>query len=56
MKRSEVNAGKTKRMVFAGEEVLECEVCVDGIQLEHVSEFNICDVFWRIRYRWGRVS
>ena len=27
-------------MVLGGEEVLECEVCVDGIRLEHVSEFK----------------
>ena len=27
-------------MVFGGEEGLECEVCVDGIRLEHVSEFK----------------
>ena len=33
-----VNAGKTKVMVLGGEEGLECEVCVNGI--EHVSEFK----------------
>ena len=27
-------------MVLGGEEGLECEVCVDGISLEHVSEFK----------------
>ena len=27
-------------MVLGGEEVLECEVCVDGIHLEHVSKFK----------------
>ena len=27
-------------MVFGGEEGLECEVCVDRIRLEHVSEFK----------------
>ena len=27
-------------MVLGGEEGLECEVCVDGIRLEHVSEFK----------------
>ena len=27
-------------MVLGGEEGLECEVCVDWIHLEHVSEFN----------------
>ena len=35
-----VNAGKSKVMVLNGEEVLECEVHVDGILLEHVSEFK----------------
>ena len=35
-----VNAGKNKVMVLGGEEGLECEVCVDGIRLEHVSEFK----------------
>ena len=35
-----VNAGKSKVMVLGGEEGLECEVCVDRIQLEHVSEFK----------------
>ena len=33
-----VNAGKSKVMVLGGEEGLECEVCVDGIRLEYVSE------------------
>ena len=27
-------------MVVGGEEWLECEVCVDGIRLEDVSEFQ----------------
>ena len=35
-----VNAGKNKLMVLNGEEVLGCEVYVDGIRLEHVSEFK----------------
>ena len=34
------NAGKIKVMVLGGEEGLECEVCVDGIRLEHVSELK----------------
>ena len=34
-----VNAGKSK-VVFDGEEGLEYEVCVDGIHLNHVSEFK----------------
>ena len=33
----QVNAGKSKVMVLNGEEVLECEVCVDGMRLDHVS-------------------
>ena len=32
--------GKGKVMVLNGEEGLECEVHVDGIRLEHVSEFK----------------
>ena len=35
-----VDAGGSKVMVLGGEERLECEVCVDGICLEHVSEFE----------------
>ena len=35
-----VNAGKSKVIVLDGEEELECEVCVDGKRLEHVSEFK----------------
>ena len=35
-----VNAGKSKVMVLGREEGLECEVYVDGIRLEHVSEFK----------------
>ena len=38
--RLKVNAGKSKVMVLGGEEGLECEVCVDGMRLEHVSEFK----------------
>ena len=42
MKRKglKVNAGKSKVMVLAGDEGLEYEICVDGIRLEHVSEFK----------------
>ena len=32
--------GKSKVMVLNGEEGLECDVYVDGIRLEHVSEFK----------------
>ena len=35
-----VNAGKSKVMALNGEEGLECEVHVDGVRLEHVSEFK----------------
>ena len=35
-----VNAGKSKVMVMNGEEGLECEVQVDGVCLEHLSEFK----------------
>ena len=35
-----VNAGKSKVMVLNGEEGLDCEVRVDGIHLDHVSEFK----------------
>ena len=35
-----VNAGKSKVMVLSGEEGLECEVCLDEMQLEHVSKFK----------------
>ena len=34
------NAGKSMVMVMYGEEGLECEVHVDGIRLEHISEFK----------------
>ena len=35
-----VNASKSKVMVLGGEEGLECEVCLDGMRLEHISEFK----------------
>ena len=35
-----VNACKSKVIVLNGEEGLECEVYIDGIHLEHVSEFK----------------
>ena len=35
-----VNESKKKVMVLGGEERLECDVCVGGIRLEHVSEFK----------------
>ena len=41
----EVNIGKSKVMLLGGDKGLECEVCVDGIRLEHVSEFKTWDVF-----------
>ena len=39
-RRLKVNAGKSKVMVMNGEEGLECEVHVNGVHLEHVSEFK----------------
>ena len=35
-----VTAGKSKVMVLNGEGGLECEIRVDGMRLEHVSEFK----------------
>ena len=35
-----INAGKSKIMGSGGEEGLECEIHVDRIRLEHVSEFK----------------
>ena len=35
-----VYAGKSKVMVSGGEEGLDCEVCLVGIYLEHISEFK----------------
>ena len=35
-----VNADKSKGMALGGKEGLKCEVCVDGIRLENVSEFK----------------
>ena len=45
-KELKVSAVKSRVMVLNGEEGLECEVYVDRIRLEHVSEFNIWGVFW----------
>ena len=39
-KSMKVNASKSKMMVLGGEKGLECEVCVDGIHIEHVSKFK----------------
>ena len=35
-----VNTSKSKVMVLNGEERLEREVSIDGVRLEHVSEFK----------------
>ena len=35
-----VNATRSKVMLLGGEDVLECEVCVNGMRLDHVSEFK----------------
>ena len=39
-RRLKVNAGKSKVIVRNGEEGLECKIHVDGIRLEHISEFK----------------
>ena len=39
-RKLKVNAGKSEVMILNGEEELECEVHVDGIRLEHLSEFK----------------
>ena len=42
-----VNTGKSKVILLGGEEEIECEVCVNGIRLEHVSRnLNTWEVFW----------
>ena len=47
-----VNAVKNKVMVLGGKERLEFEVCIDGIHLEHVSEFKYLRCgFGKIWYR-----
>ena len=40
-----VSADKSKVVVLSGEEGLECQVLVDGLRLEHMSEFKYfgCD-------------
>ena len=53
--RLKFNEGKSKVMVLNGEEGLECEVYVDGIRLEHVSEFKYMCIFGRIKYGWSTV-
>ena len=35
-----INKGKSKVIILNGEEGLKCEVNVDVLQLEHVSEFK----------------
>ena len=40
MRELKVNAGKNKVMALVREEGVECEVCVDRMRLEHVSEFK----------------
>ena len=39
-RRLKVYAVKCKGMVLNVEEGLECEVSIDGVRLEHVSEFE----------------
>ena len=45
-----VSACKSKVMVMNEEEGLECEVYIDGIRLEHASEFKYLGCSRRIRY------
>ena len=46
-----VKAGKSKVLVLGGEKGLECEVCVDGICIQNVSEFKMLGMcFERVRY------
>ena len=35
-----VNVNKSNGMELGGEKGLECEVCLDGIRLEHIFEFK----------------
>ena len=42
-------------MVLNGEKALECEVNVDVIRLENVSEFKYLECLGRIRQRWHRM-
>ena len=41
-----VNGGKSKVMLLGGEEDLKCEVWVDWVRLEHVSEFKYLRCVW----------
>ena len=41
-----VNAGKSNMLILGGEEKLKCEVCVDEIRFEHVSEFKYFGCVW----------
>ena len=51
-----VNAGKSKAIVMNGEEGLECEVHINGVRLEHASEFKYLGcVLDKYKYRWGRM-
>ena len=45
-----INTGKSKVMVLCGEEGLECEVYVDGIPLENVSELKYLTCVLESRY------
>ena len=49
-----INAGKSKVMVLNGEEGLECEVYINGIRLEHVSEFKYFGCFWVNQVQTGQ--
>ena len=49
-----VNASKSKVMVLNEEEGFECEVHLDGIRFEHVSNLNIWHVFWMNQVQMGQ--
>ena len=50
-----VNASKSKVMILNGEEGLECEVHVDGIHFEHISEFKYFGCVLDVS-EWGRMQ
>ena len=49
-----VNAVKSKVVVLNGDEGLECEVHVDGIRLEQVSEFKYLAMSWTNQVKMGQ--
>ena len=49
-----VNTSKSKVMLLNGQKGLECEVHVDGLRLEHVSEFKYLGVKWLNQIQMGQ--